>query len=77
MASVLLPSSDKLANLASEAGLLDASIALGVLGPPTAWSMLDPQRAVYPASMMKVPLAATCLLEAATGRFSSADRIEI
>jgi beta-lactamase class A len=77
MAPIPLPSSDQLANLASEASLFDASIALGVLGPPTAWSMLDSKRAIYPASMMKVPLAATSLLEAATGRFSSADRIQI
>jgi beta-lactamase class A len=77
MPFVSLPSSDKLVDLASEAGLLDASIVLGVLAPSAASSSLDSQRATYPASMIKVPLAATCLLEAAGGRFSTADRVEI
>jgi beta-lactamase class A len=72
-----LPNSDQLANLASEAGLLDASIVLGFLGSSTAWSTLDSKRAIYPASMIKVPLAATCLLEVAGGRFTPADRVEI
>jgi beta-lactamase class A len=77
MAFVSLPNSGKLANLASEAGLLDASMVLGCLAPSAAWSMLNSERAIYPASMIKVPLAATCLLEAAAGRFSADDRVEI
>src|ERR1700678_3126423 len=77
MAFVSLPNSGKLADLASEAGLLDASMVLGCLAPSAAWSMLDSERAIYPASMIKVPLAATCLLEAAAGRFSTDDRVEI
>ncbi|HEY3676969.1 MAG TPA: hypothetical protein VGK84_13360, partial [Candidatus Tumulicola sp.] len=65
-----LPSSATLAQLASEAGLRDVSIVLTPLLPAGPGSTVDSERAVYPASMIKVPLAATCLLEAAAGRFS-------
>lgn len=72
----ILNSSD-LASLASGAGLRDVSLVAAPLEPEGARAGVDPGRGIYPASMIKVPLAAACLLEAADGRFSTADRIEI
>ncbi|HEY3677031.1 MAG TPA: serine hydrolase, partial [Candidatus Tumulicola sp.] len=53
------------------------SIVLTPLLPAGPGSTVDSERAVYPASMIKVPLAATCLLEAAAGRFSTTGRVQI
>ncbi len=69
--------SDWLADLASDAGLERPSIVVGRLDVPEAWHNLNPNRATYPASMIKTPLVAACLLEIAAGRFSLNDRITI
>jgi len=59
--------------LASEAGLAPASIVVAPLdGRPQA--VLDPERALYPASMIKVPLAAATLAEVEAGRLRLRDR---
>jgi beta-lactamase class A len=68
---------DQLREMAKEAGLLEVSLVVGPAETPTAWLAVEPERTIYPASMIKVPLAAACLLEVATGRRALGDRIEI
>jgi beta-lactamase class A len=69
--------SERLAVLAAEAGLTGASLVVGQLENPAGWSTLNADRLIYPASMIKVPLAAACLLEIAAGRFSAGTRVEV
>jgi beta-lactamase class A len=69
--------SDWLTALASDVGLQRPSIVVGRLDLPDPWHNLNPARATYPASMIKTPLVAACLLEIAAGRFSLNDRIRI
>jgi beta-lactamase class A len=66
-----------LAGLAGDAGLERPSIVVGRLDVPESWHNLDPDRATYPASMIKTPLVAACLTEIAAGRFALNDRMPI
>ena len=52
---------DALRRLCDEAGLTPAAVVILPLDPPQPAIALDPHRSFYPASMMKVPLAAAVL----------------
>ncbi len=68
---------ERLAVLAAEAGLTGVSLVVGQLENPAGWSTLDADRRIYPASMIKVPLVAACLLEIAAGRFFAGTQVEV
>ena len=68
----------KLGELADEAGLADPSIVVRSLsGPPTLDARLEPERPLYPASMIKVPLAAAVATLWARGEHRPEDRVPV
>jgi beta-lactamase class A len=69
--------SERLDAIARSVALDGASIVVGRLDTGDPWSTCDPDRLIYPASMIKVPLVAACLLEISSGRFGTGDRIPI
>jgi beta-lactamase class A len=66
-----------LAAAAASAGLTEASAVVIQLSTRTAIAALNPDRPVYPASMIKVPLVAAALAEAEAGRYGLDDTFEI
>ncbi len=67
---------EQLGRLAQEHALEPAAVVLQSLDD--AWSVsYRPDAALYPASMIKTPLAAAVLAEAADGRIAITDRVEI
>jgi beta-lactamase class A len=62
-----------LARAADDAGLVPASLAILPLDGERRATAIDPDRSLYPASMIKVPLAAVTLCEIADGRLTSLD----
>jgi len=64
---VLLDSA-RLAEAAARAGLAGAALVVWALDPPAAPIGVEAGRSLYPASMIKVPLAAAVLAEVARGR---------
>jgi beta-lactamase class A len=63
-----------LARAADDAGLVPASLALLPLDGESRAITIDPDRELYPASMIKVPLAAVTLCELERGHLSSLDQ---
>jgi beta-lactamase class A len=67
---------ESLAAAAAEAGLEGASLVVAPLdGGPAA--EVEPERTLYPASLIKVPLVAAALCELADGRLADGEAIEI
>ncbi len=62
---------DRLQAAATEAGLSPASLVVAPLDLAAEPLTLDPDRPFYPASMIKVPLAAVVLAEIADGRLDT------
>jgi beta-lactamase class A len=67
---------ESLTAAAADTGLEAASIVVLPLAAGPA-AELDPTRPLYPASMIKVPLAAAVLFEIAGGRMAGSDLIEV
>lgn len=69
---------EQLASFAREAGLAEPSIVIAPLGTPV-WddAALEPDRALYPASMIKTPLVAAAMTDVAGGRIRLDDRVEV
>lgn len=66
--------------VAAAAGLAEPSIVAAELGPAgeTLWSAaLEPERPLYPASMIKVPIALALAVLCATGRHRLDDRVTV
>jgi beta-lactamase class A len=68
---------ETLAAAAAGAGLTAASLVVLPLGPGDGTVSLNPARALYPASMIKVPLVAVVLADIAAGRLAGDDPVEI
>jgi len=68
---------ETLERLAAESGLSDPSIVLEPAGNPLSGSCVAPDRALYPASMIKVPIALALLLRYERGAASPSDRVEV
>jgi beta-lactamase class A len=69
---------ESLASAASRAGLTPASLVIQPLDLPSSAITLDPAAPLYPASMIKVPLAAAALAAIAEGQLDSLEsQIEI
>jgi beta-lactamase class A len=68
---------DALAAAAVEAGLEGASMVVLPLAAGTAAVELDSTRALYPASMIKVPLVAAALFEIAGGRLDAGEALTV
>jgi beta-lactamase class A len=66
-----------LAAAAASAGLTEASAVVRCLATRAPIATLDPDRAIYPASMIKVPLVATALAEVDAGRYGLEDRFDV
>ena len=66
-----------LAEVAKMVGLGDCSLVIRALEPGGASAEYRPEAPIYPASMLKVPLVAAALVEAAAGRLSLEDRFEV
>jgi beta-lactamase class A len=58
---------DELSGLAEQAGLATASIVLQQLDGRARVSSLEPERAIYPASMIKLPIALALAVRCAAG----------
>jgi beta-lactamase class A len=69
-------SPDTLARLAADAGLEVPSLVVRALedGPS---AQLEPERALYPASMIKTPLVAAAMLDVAAGRLRLSQRVRV
>ncbi|HEV7179420.1 MAG TPA: serine hydrolase [Candidatus Baltobacteraceae bacterium] len=74
-----LPGKDTTADLARKAGLAPVSIVLSgpLEAPANSETTLDPNRDIYPASMIKTPLVAAALADVADGRLKLSDRFEV
>lgn len=68
---------ERLGKLASASGLTDPSVVLRGLAGDALDLALDPGRPLYPASMIKTPLAVATLLLAAGGEVDPAARIVV
>jgi beta-lactamase class A len=67
-----------LEEFASAAGLEASSIVVEPLsGCPGDGATVDPERLLYPASMIKTPLVSAALVDVAEGRLHLGDRIEV
>jgi beta-lactamase class A len=66
-----------LARLAADSGLSGASIVLAPAGLAMTGVAVEPDRPLYPASMIKVPIAAALALRCAAGDFALNERITI
>lgn len=69
---------ETLQTFAHEAGLAEPSIVLSPLGAPV-WNAvtLEPERPLYPASMIKTPLVAAAMTDVEAGRIRLDDRVEV
>lgn len=66
-----------LADFAKKAGLGACSLVVLPLGDEAQGARHRPEAPIYPASMIKVPLAAAALHEVAEGRLSLEDEVEV
>jgi beta-lactamase class A len=62
---------DRLQEAAARAGLLPASLVVAPLDLAAEAIVLEPDRPLYPASMIKVPLVAAALAEVGSGRLDT------
>ncbi len=68
---------DRLAGLAADAGLSGASIVLAALEEPRWEALYEPNRPIYPASMIKVPIAAALAERCTAGSLRWDDRVRV
>jgi beta-lactamase class A len=64
-------------SLATKAGLGDAAIHLAELAPCGPGAAVDPDRPIYPASMIKTPLAVAAAVAEGRGRIGWADPVVV
>jgi beta-lactamase class A len=72
----MIPAS-RLAWLARSAGLVSPSIVLAPLDNPSEGVALEPDRALYPASMIKLPIALALAVRCASGDLDWDDEVRI
>jgi beta-lactamase class A len=75
--SGMLIGSQTLVRLAAQAALGEPAICLAGLDPNGGCTALEPEPAVYPASMIKTPLAVAAGAAVADGRIAWSDRLAI
>jgi beta-lactamase class A len=66
-----------LARLAGGAGFIEPAIVLREIGGAEVEALLDPARPLYPASMIKLPIAFALEAERASGALSLDDRVAV